>query len=239
MLCFAKPNGSGIVYIDSTQSLRLPSGTIDQRGSQVGGIRYNSETTHFEGYNGSNWLILDGVYDTDLNTYITAELTPGANDNVIRFYSNGNLIADINATRLRADRFEIGQLSIDNNTISTLATDTNINIQATGTGSVNIENFAFKDNEIRATTNNAVLTFQQTGTGYYKFEGTGAIVIPYGLTPERPIVPEIGMLRYNTSDKRVEVYNGSQWINSAGEQTANITVGEAEELSIQLVLTLG
>ncbi len=234
-----KPNGSGIVYIDSTQSLRLPSGTIDQRGSQVGGIRYNSETTHFEGYNGSNWLILDGVYDTDLNTYITAELTPGANDNVIRFYSNGNLIADINATRLRADRFEIGQLSIDNNTISTLATDTNINIQATGTGSVNIENFAFKDNEIRATTNNAVLTFQQTGTGYYKFEGTGAIVIPYGLTPERPIVPEIGMLRYNTSDKRVEVYNGSQWINSAGEQTANITVGEAEELSIQLVLTLG
>jgi len=234
-----KPSGSGIVYIDSTQSLRLPSGTIDQRGSQVGGIRYNSETTHFEGYNGSNWLILDGVYDTDLNTYITAELTPGANDNVIRFYSNGNLIADINSTRLRADRFEIGQLSIDNNTISTLTTNTNINIQATGTGSVNIENFAFKDNEIRATTNNAVLTFQQTGTGYYKFEGTGAIVIPYGLTPERPIAPEIGMLRYNTSDKRVEVYNGSQWINSAGEQTANITVGEAEELSIQLVLTLG
>jgi len=234
-----KPNGSGIVYIDSTQSLRLPSGTIDQRGSQVGGIRYNSETTHFEGYNGSNWLILDGVYDTDLNTYITAELTPGANDNVIRFYSNGNLIADINATRLRADRFEIGQLAIDNNTISTLTTNTNINIQATGTGFVNIENFAFKDNVITATTNNAVLTFQQTGTGYYKFEGTGGIVIPYGLTPERPIAPEIGMLRYNTSDKRVEVYNGSQWINSAGEQTANITVGEAEELSIQLVLTLG
>lgn len=234
-----KPNGTGIVYIDSTQSLRLPSGNTGQRGAQVGGIRYNTETTHFEGYNGSNWVILDGVYDTDLNTYITAELTPGANDNVIRFYSNGNLIADINATRLRADRFEIGQLALDNNTISTLATDTNINIQATGTGSVNIENFAFKDNVITATTTNAVLTFQQTGDGYYKFEGTGGIVIPYGLTPERPTAPEIGMIRYNTSDKRVEVYNGSQWINSAGESTANVTVGEAEELSIQLVLTLG
>jgi hypothetical protein len=234
-----RPNGSGIVYVDSTQSLRIPSGTTGQRGAQVGGIRYNTTTTHFEGYNGSDWVILDGVFDTDLNTYITAELTPGANDNVIRFYSNGNLVADINSTRLRADRFEIGQLAIDNNTISTLTTNTNINIQATGTGTVNIENFAFRDNVITSTTTNAPLIFRQTGEGYIKFEGTGGIVIPYGLTPERPLIPEVGMIRYNTSDKRVEVYNGSTWINSAGEQTANVTVGEAEELSIQLVLTLG
>lgn len=140
---------------------------------------------------------------------------------------------------MRADRFEIGQLAIDNNTISTLATNTNINIQATGTGTVNIENFAFRDNVITSTTTNAPLIFRQTGEGYIKFEGTGGIVIPYGLTPERPLIPEVGMIRYNTSDKRVEVYNGSTWINSAGEQTANVTVGEAEELSIQLVLTLG
>jgi hypothetical protein len=234
-----KPNGVGIVYIDSNQSIRIPSGTSGQRGAQTGGIRYNSETTHFEGYNGTAWVILDGVYDTDLNTYITAELTPGANDNVIRFYSNNVLIADINSTRLRADKFEVDQLVLDNNTISTTTTDTNISVQTTGTGSVNIENFAFRNNVITGTTNNAILTFQQTGEGYVKFEGTGGIVIPYGLTPDRPSVSEIGMVRYNTSDKRVEVFNGSTWINSAGESTANVTVGEAQELAIQYVLTLG
>jgi hypothetical protein len=234
-----KPNGVGIVYIDSNQSIRIPSGTSGQRGAQTGGIRYNSETTHFEGYNGTAWVILDGVYDTDLNTYITAELTPGANDNVIRFYSNNVLIADINSTRLRADKFEVDQLVLDNNTISTTTTDTSISVQTTGTGSVNIENFAFRNNVITGTTNNAILTFQQTGEGYVKFEGTGGIVIPYGLTPDRPSVSEIGMVRYNTSDKRVEVFNGSTWINSAGESTANVTVGEAQELSIQYVLTLG
>jgi hypothetical protein len=234
-----KPNGQGVVYIDSTQSLRLPSGTSDQRGAVVGGIRYNTQTTHFEGFDGTTWVILDGVYDSDLNTYITAELTPGANDNVIRFYSDGALVADINSTRLSTSRIEVGSLVIENNAISTAETNTDISLQATGTGSVKVENFAFRDNVITPTTANSVLTFQQSGDGYFKFDGTGGLVIPFGLSPERPINAEIGMIRYNTSDKRVEVYNGSTWINSAGESTANVTVGEAEDLAIQYVLTLG
>ena len=234
-----KPNGQGVVYIDSTQSLRLPSGTSDQRGAVVGGIRYNTQTTHFEGFDGTKWVILDGVYDSDLNTYITAELTPGANDNVIRFYSDGALVADINSTRLSTSRIEVGSLVIENNAISTAETNTDISLQATGTGSVKVENFAFRDNVITPTTANSVLTFQQSGDGYFKFDGTGGLVIPFGLSPERPINAEIGMIRYNTSDKRVEVYNGSTWINSAGESTANVTVGEAEDLAIQYVLTLG
>jgi len=233
-----KPNGTGIVYIDSTQSLRLPSGTSDQRGVQTGGIRYNTQTSHFEGYNGSNWVILDGVYDTDLNTYITAELTPGANDNVIRFYSNGSLVADINSTRLRAEQIQVGSIVINNNTISASTPNTNISLTTTGTGAVNVENFAFKDSTVTAAPN-TILTFQQTGDGYFKFTGTSGLVIPFGLSSERPLIAELGMVRYNTSDKRLEVYNGSTWINSAGESTANVTVGEAEELSIQFILTLG
>ena len=42
-------------------------------------IRYNTETALYEGYDG-NWMALNGVYDLDLDTRITAELTPGAND---------------------------------------------------------------------------------------------------------------------------------------------------------------
>ena len=39
------------------------------------GKRYNNELNVFEGYNGTNWLVLNGVQDLDGNTKITAEVT--------------------------------------------------------------------------------------------------------------------------------------------------------------------
>lgn len=234
-----KPNGTGVVYVDSTQALRLPSGTSSQRSGITGGIRYNTQINAFEGYDGTNWLVLNGVNDNDLNTRITAELTPGANDNVIRFYSNGTLVADIDSTRFRADRLDVGSLRLSGNTLSATTANTNIGLQTTGTGSVIVENFAFKNNTITNTVSGSVTEFIQTGDGYFKFGGTAGFVIPSGFDGEKPLIAEEGMIRYNKSSRRVEVYNGSQWINSAGEQTANVTVGEAEFIAIELILALG
>lgn len=35
--------------------------------------------------------------------------------------------------------------------------------------------------------------------------------IPTGTTAERPTIPEPGLVRFNTSDKRIEIYNGDWW----------------------------
>ena len=78
----------------------LPKGTTAERpGSPTTGmIRYNTETNVFEAYDGQ-WTELGGVYDDDRDTYITPELTPGADDDTIRFYAGGSLVADVTANR--------------------------------------------------------------------------------------------------------------------------------------------
>ena len=48
----------------------------------------------FEAYT-DKWETLGGVYDSDRDTYITPELTPGADDDTIRFYAGGSLVADV------------------------------------------------------------------------------------------------------------------------------------------------
>ena len=54
---------------------------------------------------------------------------------------------------------------------------------------------------------NARLTTATTGIN---IDGTGALKIPTGTTGERPSAAT-GMIRYNTTDSKVEFYNGSSW----------------------------
>ena len=192
--------GSGNINITGTGSFKIPSGTTAQRPTPaVGKIRYNTDNNNFEGYNGSNWIILNGVQDLDGNTNITAELTPGANDNTIRFNVSGSTVVDINSTRLNAPKVVVDDITIDGSTVSTSATNTDLNLDANGTGSVVFDGtLAIKDNTITNLTNGGVTEFLQTGTGYVKFGGTGGFVLPVGTSGQRPGAPEIGMVRYNT-----------------------------------------
>lgn len=47
--------------------------------------------------------------------------------------------------------------------------------------------------------------------------GTGAITLPSGTTGQRPSSPQTGMLRYNTTDGVVEMYDASvgDWVQYA------------------------
>ena len=80
--------------IRAVDALRLPTGTEAQRpgvgAAQAGHVRYNTDTQQYEGYGaGNSWGSLGGVKSTDQYTYITAEITPGANDSNLRFYTSG------------------------------------------------------------------------------------------------------------------------------------------------------
>ena len=63
-------------------------------------MRYNTDDTVFEGYNGTNWVALTGVYDPDRDTYITAEQTSGADDDTIRFYAGNTLVANVSPNKI-------------------------------------------------------------------------------------------------------------------------------------------
>ncbi len=198
---------------------------------------YNTETNVFEAYNGQ-WTELGGVFDDDRDTYITPELTPGADDDKLRFYAGGSLVATVDANRFDVARLEVDDIAISGNTIQTITTNQNLNLQANGGGLVSIENFSFNGNQITNTVEGAVTTLKQTGTGYFKVEGTGGFVIPVGNNAIRHPSPVTGMMRYNTVEDRVEIYDiGGQWVSVAGS-TGAVTFNDAEEIAIKLALTL-
>ena len=107
--------------VAGTGSIRIPSGNTAQRPNPAvaGMMRYNTQTNVFEGYNGSNWIALTGVYDLDQDTYITAELTPGNDDDTIRFYAANQLVANVNSTRFDVTKLVVDNIEISGNTLTT------------------------------------------------------------------------------------------------------------------------
>ena len=231
----------GNVNINSTGALKLPVGTTAQRPTAASGqIRYNSETSAFEGYNGSNWQKLSGLEDLDGDTKITAELTPGANDDTIRFIIANNTVADLTSTRLQVPKLAVDDIEIDGNRISTVTTDTDLELDAQGTGQVKFANFGFSANQITNTVADSVTEFRNTNNGYVKFDGTYGFVLPVGDNTNKPgaAYRETGMIRWNTADARVEVFDGTSWVSVAGT-SGGISFADAEDLAISLAISLG
>lgn len=237
---FVLEPGSEYVKVNSTGAIKVPVGTQLQRPTpEAGQIRFNSDTNVFEGFDGTNWIQLHGVIDLDRDTSVTAEATPGANDNTIRFNVSGVTVADITSSRLRSNQVVVDNITINGNTINS-ATNTNLNLTANGTGSVVLENFVIKDNSITNIVTDAVTTFENTTNGYVKFDGTYGLVIPVGGNANRPPIAytELGQMRWNTDAARTEIWDGSNWVSVAGT-SSGISRREAEDLALEIVLTLG
>ena len=98
--------------VDGTGGLKLPVGTDAERPTGnanllKGNIRFNTDTTQFEGYNGSAWSSLGGVRDVDNDTYIQPETAPGADEDTLEFYTGGTKAAELEAgTGLAVDKIK-------------------------------------------------------------------------------------------------------------------------------------
>jgi hypothetical protein len=221
--------------------LQIPVGTTLQRpGTPTNGmVRYNTTLSRYEGYNNGYWLQLSGVIDNAGTTKILAEATPGANDNILYFYANNNLTATIDSTKLFTQRLQTSNLDINGNTISSITSGTDINLTASGTGRIRFGNLAVKDNTITNVVSNAITEFTQTGTGYVKINGTFGVVIPSGdVANDRPNTSEVGMIRFNTIDQLVEVYNGINWTGVAGN-SGGVSTTTANEIGLAAALIFG
>ena len=232
---------SGNIVISGNGALRIPVGTTAQQPAGVAGqIRYNSDLSRFEGYNGTTWISLSGLEDADGDTKITTELTPGADDDTIRFYAGGSVVADVNTDRFRVNDLDLPEITFTANTIETQATNADLTLTGNGTGNVQVENFSFNAGTITNTITDSITEFVSSGNGYFKIPGTGGFVIPVGTNLEKPqgLNTEAGMIRYNSSDGRVEIYNGTTWTSIAGT-AGGISTIDAENIAIEYVIVLG
>jgi hypothetical protein len=147
-------------------------------------------------------------------------------------------MAYIDANKLFAERIETNDIVIYDNQITTVATDTDIDLTTSGTGSVKIGNLKIRNNTITNSVSGAVTEFTATGSGYVKITGTNGVVIPSGNLGNLPAAPAIGMVRFNTFYGYVEVYDGVVWVNSAGA-TSGVTLAQAQDIGIVSALLFG
>ena len=229
-IIFDPASGQNVV-IQSTKALQLPIGNNTNRTLTTNGeIRYNNTSSTFEGKITGRNISLYNLFDTDGNTGISPELTPGSNDNTIRMYTNNVLSATITAQAATFNRIIVDEIDINNNVIGTINSNADLELERSGTGVVNIKNsINITDNIITNTTIDAVTQIVSTGNGYVKFVGTGAIRIPHGLTGQQPATAPIGATRYNTTTFTQEVYNGAAWISAAG---TGVDVVSAEDMEL-------
>ena len=190
--------------VSGTGSLVLPQGeTADRPTDATGSIRFNSDDGQFEGYDGLAWAGLGGVIDVDQNTKITAEDTPGSDNNQLKFYTGGSIAAMFDLSN-QANFY--GNLNIDFGNLSVSQVASNLSPTASNT------------HNLGTTANNWKKLFVDnigSDDNVVKFDTTGAIVLPSGTEAQRP-TQQMGMLRFNSEDARFEGYDGTAWAGLAG-----------------------
>jgi hypothetical protein len=209
-----------VLTVSGGGAITIPAGVTGDRPTPATGmIRFNTTDGRFEAYDGVAWTGLGGVVDVDQNTYISAEDSPGADNNQLKFYAGGTLAAtfDANTASFTGNVDIAGNVNIGGN----------ITIGDANTDSITVA--ADFDSHLIANTHNTFDLGKQgvdwrtlyvqniKGSGdSVTFTNTGAIIVPSANTSLRPSSPQEGMFRFNTEENRFEGYDGTQWNGLAG-----------------------
>jgi len=234
------PYSNQLLKFNSTNALKIPVGNNTNRLLiNTGEIRFNNLSSTFQSRISGTTKTLHGLFDADLNTSLTAESSPGANDNTIRMTINGTVRGTITSQSAMFDKVRIDEIEIDNNRISTTNSNADIQIDLSGTGEVSVKNsINIVNNTIKNIGSGAATSIISTGTGYVRFAGTEAVGIPYGTTFDQPTGVPAGAIRVNYDSSTGEVFDGITWIPMVGN-FSGVTATEMEEITDQWSLILG
>jgi len=204
--------------VNATSHINLSKGTNAQRPNTTGAVRYNTTYDSFEGVVGGGAVSLAGIFDTDRDTFLDLS------NNQYQFTTANTTNHILNGTLLESTGFSSNnKFFIDGNTVSSVSDGQHVTLRSNGTGTTNIETLEFKNSILEDTTNAPVFSFNLTNTNgeaYLKIDNVNGIVTPYGTNAQRPVNPEIGHTRYSSENGYLETYNGTQWINAAGQVEA-------------------
>lgn len=227
-----KPTGN--VTVSATSNITLPRGTTAQRPAIQGGIRYNNTFDTLEGLEVAGSVSLDGIYDTDRDTYLNLS------NNQFNFVTAGQTNHTLNGTLIESTGFSSDhKFSIDGNIVSSDEADGTSVLRSNGTGYTEIENVKFRDSELWnwSSSNFTFGLTNTTGNAFLKIDNTSGMVVPQGTTAQRPAGPEVGHTRYNLTLEYLETWNGTNWINAAGE-VESIEASDVEQLAYVFNLIL-
>jgi len=225
------PNGTGTVNIIANTNVTgnlVVSGNVNATGNVVigGNIQIGDTLTDNIVINAS--IRSDLVPETD-NTYDLGSPT---------FRWRSIYVNEFFTTALNVPTLDIGNLMFRDNEITT-TTGLDLYIDGNGAGGVRLGNFRIVDNVITNVSTNAITQIAQSGTGYFKIQGTNGFVPPRGDDAQRPTAYAVlGMTRYNINSKALEVWDGLTWASPAGSSGA-VSETTANDISASFAIMLG
>lgn len=96
--------------------------------------------------------------------------------------------------------------------------------------------FTFIDNRIKTTVTNEEIIIEPAGTGYVAIDTNSGLIIPVGTTGERPTA-QTGMIRFNSTDGQVEVYNGTSWVGVGSVNTVSFDEFDGDNSTVAFTLS--
>jgi len=231
-----RPNGTGTIELEANTNV---TGNLSVSGNinAVGNVTI-----------GGNIIIGDSLLDNlVINASIKSDLVPEV-DNTYDLGSLSYRWRTVYAGQFYTDAMsvpaiDVGNIMFRDNEITT-TTGQDLYIDGNGVGGVRLGNFKIVDNTITNLSVDAVTEIAQSGIGYFKIQGTNGFVPPVGSDAQRPslvggyaFIP-IGMTRYNTNSKSLEIWDGISWASPAGTSGA-VSVTAANDIAAQWALILG
>jgi hypothetical protein len=226
-----QPNGTGVVNVLANTSIvgnLAVTGDVNAIGNVV---------------IGGNITIGDALTDNIvINASIQSDLIPQADNTYdlgsASFRWKAVYVNDFFTDAITVPSLDIGDLRFSDNEITT-TNNLDLYIDGNGAGGVRLGNFRIVDNVITNVVSGAVSQFVQSGTGYFKIAGTNGFVPPVGSDAQRPTAYAVlGMTRYNTNSRALEIWDGFTWASPAGSSGA-VSITQAEDIAVQIALTLG
>lgn len=230
------PTATYSVLLSTNTALKVPVGTTANRPTLIqGDVRFNTTETAYKGFSTAK-VSFGGIYSADRLTSATAHPT----NNTIQFFTNGVSAMDVQSDRLRMNQLLVdNKLQINSNTITNTLANNDLIISANGTGSVDLNSVGFFQNQLTNVSTVLPMVLSHTGTGYLKFNGTGAIVIPNGNSTPPVYTPEIGDIRYNSVTEGAEVFSGVVYTSFAGPGSGLASASDVNEISELMSLVFG
>ena len=228
------------LIVASTGSLQLPSGDSLDRKDIIGDIRFNTDDNVFEGTGSSSTATFNGVYSTNRLTSVTADPT----SNNIRFIIDGavspldssSLVGEVTGEGLIIHGLQVDDILLDNNTITTNVSNSDLDLVTNGTGELVLNDLSFKNNFVKDNGNNLII--KHTRFGHAKAAGTFGVVVPSGTTVTPTPDPQTGDTRWNTTNNVLETWNGTEYVVATGTQAA-ISQSEFDDLLLEYTIIFG
>jgi hypothetical protein len=226
-----QPNGVGTVNVLANTSIvgnLAVTGNVNATGDVV---------------IGGNITIGDSLTDNIvINASIRSDLIPETDNTYdlgsVSFRWQSAYVNELYTDAVNVPSLDIGDLMFSDNEISTTAGQ-DLYIDGNGAGGVRLGNFRIVDNVITNVVTNAISQIVQSGTGYFKIQGTNGFVPPVGSDAQRPnAYAVLGMTRYNTNSKALEVWDGISWASPAGASGA-VSEIQANDISAGFAIALG